>query len=262
MPFFDGETLLFCRGDEAVQREFRQGGSLWRRLPRDRRLREQWKDTPRTLSLSYRAWKLHFCTWADRRPQRLDTGLGPEAVECSPSMYREGDRIHVSFIGGLPTARRLAYRLYRMSGPALEELAPAQPVAPLETSIGFVSPHHLCWGGRALLLQERESGRHYRLSVPVDHLYRATFRADDPSTLLLTGLQKNGEPCTLLFNTTSRETFQVSSDVPVYKSTLWGDRLITAVKEADGFEDRRLVSGTYSLEPVAGDGAVQCTDFG
>jgi len=261
MPFFDGETLLFCRSDDAVQQEFRHGGSLWRRLPRDRRLREQFKNVPQTVSLTYRSWKLHYCSWKDRQPQRLETGLGPNAIECSPAFYRENDEVHVSFIGGLPTAKRFVYHLCTMSGPSLEELAPAQQVAPLETSIGFVSPLYVCFGGRTLLVQERDSGAQHRVSVPVDHLYRATFRADDPHSLIFTGLHKNGEPQTWLFDMKSKETSQVISDIPVYKSTLFKDQLITAVKEGDGIENRQLKSGSYTLEKLTGEAAVQCAEM-
>lgn len=261
MPFFDGETLLFCRSEEPLQREFEQSGTLWRRLPREKELQARFQNEPSSVPVSYRAWKLYYCLWADRVPFRLQTGLGLDAIECSPAFYRDGGHVHVSFIGGEITSQRIVYHLYTMSGPSLDELSAARPVSPLEARVGFVSPQYVCLGNRSLLLIERRSGKQFRLTVPFERLYRATFRADDPESLILTGLDCSGQPVTLQFHLEDGTSFQVLSQGPVYKSTLWEDRLIVAVKEDAGFEDRQLKEGSYQLDKLSAQEGVQCTEL-
>lgn len=198
---------------------------------------------------------------ARARSIRLQTGLGLDAIECSPAFYRDGGQVHVSFIGGELTSQRIVYHLYTMSGPSLDELSVAQPVSPLEVRVGFVSPQYVGLGNRSLLLIERSSGKQFRLSVPFERLYRATFRADDPESLILTGLDRSGQPVTLQFHVKEGTTSQVVSQGPVYKSTLWEDRLIVAVKEDAGFEDRQLKEGSYQLDKLSAEEGVQCTEL-
>jgi hypothetical protein len=66
MPFFDGETLLFCRSDEPVRREFECGSTIWGRMRTNRALAEHFRELPRTRTIEYRAWKLYFTPWVIR----------------------------------------------------------------------------------------------------------------------------------------------------------------------------------------------------
>jgi hypothetical protein len=92
MPFFDGETLVFCRSDEPVRREFECGGTIWERMRTNRALAEHFRDLPRSRSIEYRAWKLYYTAWKKREPCRLVTGLPDDAVECSPAECVLSDR--------------------------------------------------------------------------------------------------------------------------------------------------------------------------
>jgi hypothetical protein len=250
MPFFDGRTLLFCRGDETLQQEYVCRGSIWRTMRRNPQLREHFAGIEQQRTTLMRVWKLAYAAWRDRRPRRLETGLPAEAVECSPAFYRKGGTWQVSFIGGVPTDQGRAYRLYAMSGPSLGKLSPARRVSEVPTRVGFVSPQYVCLRHRGrLVLSERDGGGRFSLRLPLSRVYRASFCADHVDRLLITGLSKAGGICTLLHRLDTDETFEVKAPGPVYKSSLFDNRVVFTKSRADDFEDRELWHGPFELVP-------------
>jgi hypothetical protein len=248
MPFFDGRTLLFCRSDESVKREFLCGGSVWKRIHNDPLLRQNLRDVRQSRTITYRAWKLNYCSWNDRRPRRLDTGLPPEAVECSAAFYRKNRACFVSFIAGVPDRHRLRYHLYSMSGPSLNRMSSAVLVVEEPTRLGFVSPRFICVGsGRRLVLTDRASRERFALEFPVEKMLRATFCPDHLNRLLISGADDDGRLHTLLYDVDCETLHEVRAPGPVYKASLFGDRIVFAEKSALGFENRELRHGPFEL---------------
>jgi hypothetical protein len=249
MPFFDERLLVFCAAGEPVEQAFTSGGSIWETRKASSALEQALGNVPRSRTVRYRAWKLHYAFWNDRRPQRLATGLPAHAVECNPAFYWEDGQCHVSFTGGTPEAERLVYHLYEMSGPAIDRLGPPRRVLDAPTTLGFVSPRYVCFGrGRDLVLREKRTNEQRILECPLAHVYRVAFRADQPEQLLLTGEDQDGQPRTLLYDLATDETFEVTTPEPVYKAGLCGDRIVFAQRLGGEFEDRQLRHGTYRLE--------------
>lgn len=122
MPFLRGDTLLFCNAEEPVEHTFVQEGVIWDRIDRKPELQARFAGVSRTRVLAFRRWKLQAVQWQSRQHHPISTGLPPEAVECCPTFFEQDGVYHVSFIGGIPTSRKIEYHLYQMSGPALNKL--------------------------------------------------------------------------------------------------------------------------------------------
>lgn len=251
MPFFDERLLVFCVAGEPVEEEFTSGGSIWRTLESSPALRSHFAEVPRTRTIPYRAWKLHYALWSERVPRRIETGLPAGAVECNPTFYWEDGQCHVAFAGGVSDGRRLVYHLYEMTGPAIDRLGPPRRVREEPTPLGFVSPRHVCYGQRGeIVLREKSSGREQVLQCPLAQLYRVAFRADRPEQVLLTGSDEDGQRRTLLYDLATQATYEVHSPEPVYKAGLCGGRIVFAERLGRDFEDRQLRQGTYQLVPT------------
>lgn len=247
MPFFDGETLLFCSAGKPVQQTVASRGSIWDTLRRRPELHAALSPLPRGRSIQYRPWKLAYASWGDRHAKRIHTGLPPQAIECSPAFYRRPGLVHVSFIGGLPTPSGIVYHLYEMSGPSLERLGSAAKAHLHPAQLGFVSPKFVCFGaGKRLKLVERSTNRRYLVSVPLAAVYRATFRADQPDSLLVTGASAEGLELTLLHRIDLGQTMEVRAAGPVYKSSIVGRKIVYA---SGSKEDRDLWHDDYQLVP-------------
>jgi hypothetical protein len=247
MPFFDGQTLMFCGSESPVTTQFANGGTLLKRLPREPELARRIGAVPAVSQVSYRQWKLYYAAWNDRRPQRVTTGLPADAIECSPAFYHEGARAHVSFIGGVRGERGVAYHLYGMQGESFDHLSAAVPLVPQATAVGFAAPGYLCFMRSGSLQAVDASGRSQPITVPLARVLRATFRADSPRSILVTGVAAGGDRKTLVHNLDSNKTQEVRSNVPVYKSSIAGQQLIVSQASGDGIEPYRLVSTGYTL---------------
>ncbi len=145
MPFCNGTHLLFCGSEKPVNREFDNSGTVFRRIKRDASLQDHFGGLPKSSHVTYREWKLFWCTLANPTPARLETGM-PDAIECSPAMYSDAGKVYASFIGGTITPRGVVYHLYSMSGSALDKLSAATRVLPTSTPIGFVNSKYICLG--------------------------------------------------------------------------------------------------------------------
>ena len=252
MPFFDGQMLVFCRSDEPVRREFECGGEIWERMRTNRALAEHFRGLARTRWLEYRAWKLYFTSWGKREPQRLATGLAEEAVECSPAVFRRGDKLHVSFIGGIPGKGQIRYRLYQMAGPSWKQLSEAKPVLSRATRVGCVGPDYIvCGRGRELLVLNRDQTPRWILECPLERVLRVSFRAKQEQHLLITGLDKDGRYPTLLYRLGSGVTEEIRSEEGVYKASVFGEQMVSARRSEEGFEERELWHGGFQV--VAGE---------
>ncbi len=250
MPFFDGQHLVFCASDAPRRHPIACRGEIWAALARRAELRRDFFDLPQQCDVEYRPWKLAYSFWPAGRVRRIETGLPPEAVECSPASYREAGQWHVSFVGGLPARHGWSYHLYKLSGPSLDQLRRAEKVVPQPVRAGFVSPRYLCTGGRRKLdLTDRIRGTRFSLACPLQSMFRVSYRADDLESLILSGVDDYGRNVTLLHRIDSGSTHEISSPADVYKPSLFARRLIFARRDEDGEEDRELWEGPYHLEP-------------
>jgi hypothetical protein len=113
-----------------------------------------------------------------------------------------------------------------------------------------VSPHHVCWGIRSTVnLTEKVSGNILRFKTNFVSIRRVTFLAENPAKLLITGLDQARKYRTVLHDLSSGATSDVSAEGPVYKSTLSGERIVHTELRRDGFENRELCHGNYTLSP-------------
>jgi hypothetical protein len=248
MPFFDGQTLLFCQAGSPIEYQTPREGGIWRILTQKPELRAHFAQLPRHSTLRYRPWKLAWCPWQDRRPRPLFTGLPADAVECSPAFYREGDVYHVSFLGGVPGPQGLTYFLYQMSGNSLDQLSRPDRVSEQPTRLGFVSARHICTESLdGVRVTERARGLTFQLILPWNHLYRATFASDAPQQLLLSGQDEQGVFRTLQYDCDTGATHEVQAAGPLYKASLCGGEVVFAYRGEGDFEDRHLRRGSASL---------------
>ena len=248
MPFFNGTTLAFCWAGEPVEKAFPNHGLIWKAVRRNPALAKQFQSVPKTQVIRYRAWKLAWCDWASKTIRPIDTGFSSETIECSPAFYWEGGQVHLSFVAGIPQAEGMSYRLYQASGPGLDRLGKVTPLPIPSTSVGFLSPQHLCRGeGTKLHLVEKASGVLSTLQTGFGRIARATFVADDPSKLLITGIIEGGRHLTVLHELGSGATQVVMVDGDVYKSTLYRDQLVFTQKLEGFLESRELRTGNYTL---------------
>ena len=254
MPFFDGSTLVFSQGASPIEREFTCQGSIWKNLRHNPALAERFRNLPRTQKIRYRAWKLAYCEMEDKIVRSIITGLPANGIECSPSFYKEKDRVHLSFIGGTDSKAGIGYKLYTSSGPNLGQLEPVKPLFDQAIFFGFVSPHHVCWGaGNKINLKEKASGNIIHFVTDFNRIVRTSFLAEEPAKLLITGIGHERNYQTIIYNLSDGNISQVTIDdaVAVYKSTLHQNRLIAARKVGEGFEDRELFESEYTLSPSA-----------
>jgi hypothetical protein len=249
MPFFDGQTLLFCQADEPIHRELRCGGPAVERLeglPDDAE-----HPLPRSCITQYRPWRLAYCTWADRVPYPIETGFPPDTVHCSPTFYHHEGQVHVSFIAGIACDFGFRYRLYEMVGPSLDALSPPAAVGG-ETRLGFVSADRTCVASaRNLLLTERATGVQTRLRVPFRCIYRASFCADNARRLVLSAFTREKRDATFVYDLGGGEVHEIVSGEWVYKATIGKDLLIHPQRISAAYEDYELHFGPFRLIPAA-----------
>lgn len=250
MPFFDGTTLVFCQSNETVAADVPAAGNIWKKIQDDKVLAERMKNLPRSHSVNYRPWKLAYCNWKDKIVHTIDTGFPANRIERSPAIYRENNRIHLSFISGMPTSGGFVYRLYTCSGNDLAHLDQPKPVSSQPVFFGFVSPHHICWGTmNAIRVFEKATGLTFRICTNFHRVSSVNFLANNPAKLLITGLLDREHHCqTIVYDLATDSASEVSVGGPVYKSSLHEKQLIFAQKRS-GFEDRELCCGDYALAP-------------
>jgi len=251
MPFFDGRTLVFCRANAPRERTVAHGGAIWQIMDERPHLRAHFAQLPRSSVVRYQPWELAYVDWTNRQhARRIETGLPEGTVHCCPAFYRQGSDIQMSFVAGVPAESGLLYHLYHMSGPSWEHLGAPRRVCERPVRFGFISPHHVCVGGkRQVLLTNRTTGQGLTLSYSLKRIYRVSFRADQSASLLVTGMDERDVELTLLHRLDSDEVWEVQGASHVYKSTVYGDRLVFAQRGDSGFEDRHLRHGPYTLRP-------------
>ena len=247
MPFYDGETLVFCRSDHTVTRRCRTDDPMWVKMHKEESLRGT-RIVPGIHSvLNYRLWKLAYCKWDNRsKPHRLETGLPDDVVECSPTFHREGKKIHVSFIAGMKTGNKVSYGLYGMSGPSWNNMSRAEKVIDEKTLFGFVSPLYICFGDDNILtLRDRHSNEERLLYCPMPMVTRVSYWPEDYNMLVISGKDEHGKRITLLHQLESEETTEVHVDGPIYKSCFWHDKIIYAERPVDSLMDYELEFGEF-----------------
>jgi hypothetical protein len=251
MPFFDGQTLVFCQSTGTINTEIRCTGTIWKSVRRNKALAEKFKDLPRSREIIYRPWKLAYCDWQDKAVHSIKTGLPENVIERSPSFYRQDGRIHLSFIAGLPTSAGFFYRLYSSSGPDLANMEAPKLVLKSPLFFGFVSPHHICWGsGNVIQVREKATEHTFKLKTSFFRVASVNFRADDPAKFVITGLVDREYNCkTIVYDLSTGSASDVSVGGPAYKATMYGDHLIFAQRQKGSFENRSLHHGDVALSP-------------
>ncbi|MCL2120168.1 MAG: hypothetical protein FWH27_17270, partial [Planctomycetaceae bacterium] len=128
-------------------------------------------------------WKLHVSVNSGA-PQRIETDLPIDAVECSPTAWQDETGWHITFIaGGAPD--NPTYHLYRMDGTTFDTLS--KPVAIRPTRAGFIYQDRLVTAELfdRFTIHDRNLDR--TIEMPGMYIYRIAYRADSPDKLLVSG---------------------------------------------------------------------------
>lgn len=250
MPYFDGKTLVFGQSSAPIELTLENKGSIWKRIKRHKALAERMRNLPRVQKIQYRAWKLAYCDLTDKIIRPISTNLPSDATERSPTFYREGNQVHLSFIAGTSTIDGPDYRLYTCSGTDFEHLSPARPLSDEPLIFGFVSPHHICRGKyNKMMITEKATGKSFEIKTDFHLVASVSYLAAEPAKLLITGLNKKKDCQTILYDLSTEKTNTVSSNGPIYKSSLYADQIIYTKQIQEGYENRALYQGTFTLSP-------------
>lgn len=199
-----------------------------------------WKGGKRVLifcsSDKSRIWKLH-CE-QNGEVFRIDTGLPPDTIECSPTAWHDAAGWHVSFIGGFTPSNR-KYYLYRLDGPCLHSLAAAKAI--LHANTGFIFQDRIVHG-RQNIIYVRKDKAEYEFCFPDSHFYRISYRPDFPDCLLVSiHAEKSNEIYVIELNILTGEQHKIECDgKPAYKCAMLGNEIIYADKCGSGFEERNI----------------------
>jgi len=230
MPFYNDGTLIFCTNQRIVKKRFGKSG-----------------DT--TSDAEYRPWKLAYADWKTKAVHTLETGLPEDVVHCNPMFHVENDILHVSFIAGFPNEIAMNYLLYGMHGPSWNALSEPKSISGEFTSMGFISPRHVCRGNaHSLSLTDRKNGGRFRVNVPFDAIFRATYDPDRPTRILVTGMDEYDVYRTLVYDMDADETLEIKGPAPTYKACLVGNRIVFAYRESEDVEDYQLCVAPLVLE--------------
>jgi len=230
MPFYHNGTLIFCTSQRIVKKRFRTSGNSV-------------SDT------EYRPWKLAYADWQTKTIRPLETGLPDDVVHCNPMFYIEDGILHVSFIAGFPNETAMNYLLYEMHGTSWNALSKPKNVLAEFSSMGFVSPHHLCHGDAlSLYLFDKTNGNHFRINTSLDGTFRVTYDPDRPTRIIVTGMDEYDQYRTLVYDMESNETLEIKAPAPTYKACLVGNQIAFAYRESEEIEDYQLCVAPLVLE--------------
>ncbi|MEK6535863.1 MAG: hypothetical protein AABZ63_00040, partial [Actinomycetota bacterium] len=173
-----------------------------------------------------RRWKLWVAVEGGQ-PQRIETGLNEELAECSPTAWLDDTGWHVTLIAGGAPDNPL-YHLYRMDGPALNQLS--QPVAIHPTRAGFVLGDRLVHADVENLIYVRQPSGDFDIELPGAFIYRVSYRTDSPDKLLISGQwQTESDVFALEYDLATGEQHMLECDgLPAYKCTILGDQVLYA----------------------------------
>ncbi|HPD31721.1 MAG TPA: hypothetical protein PLL20_17150 [Phycisphaerae bacterium] len=190
------------------------------------------------VSAGSRRWKLWIAV-GDRPPRRLETGLPDDLTECSPTAWSDDTGWHVTFIAGGASESPL-YRLYRMDGPDLDDLS--KPVAIHATRAAFVYGDRLVHADPENLIYVRQPSGDFDIELPGAFIYRVSYRADEPDTLLISGAwQTERDVFALEYDLRTGEQHLLECDgLPAYKCTILGNKVLYAQRIGEHFEHRRI----------------------
>ena len=181
-------------------------------------------------------WKL-YVSINHGTPQRIETGLSPETVECSPTAWQDETGWHVTFIAG----GEQAYHLYRMDGVTLDTLS--QPVAIRPTRAGFIDRDRLVTAELFDRFYIHDQNIDRTIEMPGMYIYRVAYRADMPDKLLVSGAWINEQDSlfTVEYDITTGEQHLIECDgKPAYKCTIYGDEILDTIQTGDHFESRQI----------------------
>jgi len=163
----------------------------------------------------------------------VETGLEPNEVECSPCLSLDKSETHLSFIGTIGHGTGpLRHRLYRMSGPDLTQLAPAQLVSDDHCYCGFWRPDLVATGdGDGRIRLAFTGGKKRQVESGFARIARISYRADFPHHLMVTGsdsLEFEAPMRTFVYDVQADEVAGeiLANGHPTYKPALYGALLL------------------------------------
>lgn len=193
----------------------------------------------------------------------LHTGLGRNELECSPCLSYQDGTAHVSFVGSTNHGTgEMKYHLYRMSGPSLDELAPADRVNSEECYCGFWRPDLTAMANYNSNIVHLKGAVNLRLDTDFGVLARISFDSESPERILITGaiagdprrFRGRPFPHTIVYDINERRVLGeiLHSGNNVYKPSMCGNLLATARPGPDkASESLKVVfSQDFSIAPT------------
>ncbi len=184
-------------------------------------------------------WKLHFAS-GHGEPQRLETGLASEMIECSSCAWQDETGWHVSFIAG-GVAHDPVYHLYRMDGETLGNLS--QPIAIRPTRAGFVFRDRLVTAELFDRFTVHDQNMDRTIAMPGMYIYRVAYRGDNPDKLLVSGawINESDSLFTVEYDLKTGVQHLIHCDSKsAYKCTICGDEVWDTIQTGDHFEQRQI----------------------
>jgi hypothetical protein len=186
-------------------------------------------------------WKVHYVLDGGAI-KRVETGFDVE-TECSPSGWYDEFGFHLSFIAG-GNLKNPQFRLYHMDGLTIDQLS--KPIMAYNAFAGFMYRDRLAINGPKgcddISATACISGNmNLVLEIPRAIIYRISYRADVPDTLIISGCFNNQEPFALLYDLITDGQFFIMCDGhPAYKCTIFRDTIIYTERIGADFENRQL----------------------
>lgn len=163
----------------------------------------------------------------------IKTGLERNEVECSPCLLLNEREAHLSFIGTIGHGTGpLRHRLYRMSGPDLADLAPAQLVSDHHCYCGFWRPDLTVTGeGNGIIQLLFQNGERRQVETGFARIARISYRADFLHHLMVTGSDAMEFDAPMRTFVYDMQADDVAGEIladghPTYKPALYGALLL------------------------------------
>jgi hypothetical protein len=187
-------------------------------------------------------WKVHYSVDGGE-PFRMMTGMPDEATECSPTAWQDDNGWHISFVAGRDP---LPYQLYLMHGTALE----TDPDSIWTRTVLSAAKSGFAARGFSVTTEVVErltvktpSGvRH--LLIPDSYIYAVTYRSDKPEILLIStgSMTETGKLTVFEYDTETGRQFILEADgLPVYKGTIFENKVLYTRQTGETFEEREIV---------------------
>lgn len=204
--------------------------------------------------LEFPVWKIYWTYLDDFNPQRLETGINKEFVECNPTVvYNNGKYILSVCVQEIISGAVVSF-LYTSEGSDFFKL-PSLENTYVSTSActSFGNFEIISKDNSKLYICNEEEYKAYETNFQITRI--SSFNLSN-ELILLTGwygmpYRDDSNPRTIVFNYVKNKILGeiFVEGEPVYKSSIFGNEIVFAKREGENAEQRRLYySDNYEIE--------------